>query len=47
MLFGVSARDPVTLSGVIAIMLTVAAAASLLPAVRASRVEPMEVLRDE
>ena len=47
MLFGVSAWDPATLSGVIAIMMTVAALASLLPAVRAARVEPMEVLRDE
>jgi putative ABC transport system permease protein len=47
MLFGVSASDPATLSGVIAIMLTVASLASLLPAVRASRVEPMQVLRDE
>jgi ABC-type antimicrobial peptide transport system permease subunit len=47
MLFGVSAWDPGTLSGVIAIMLAVAAFASLLPAIRAARVEPMEVLRDE
>jgi putative ABC transport system permease protein len=47
MLFAVSASDPATLSGVIAIMLAVAALASLLPAVRAARVEPMEVLRDE
>jgi ABC-type antimicrobial peptide transport system permease subunit len=47
MLFGVSAWDPPTLSGVIAIMLAVAALASLLPAVRAARVEPMQVLRDE
>jgi ABC-type antimicrobial peptide transport system permease subunit len=47
MLFGVSAWDPATLSSVIAIMLAVAALSSLFPAVRASRVEPMEVLRDE
>ena len=47
MLFAVSAWDPATFSGVIAIMLAVAAFASLLPAVRAARVEPMEVLREE
>jgi ABC-type lipoprotein release transport system permease subunit len=47
MLFGVSAWDPMTLSGVVALMLTVAVMASLLPAFRASRVEPMQVLRDE
>jgi putative ABC transport system permease protein len=47
MLFGVSAWDPATLSVVIALMLTVAALASLLPAFRASRVEPMQVLREE
>jgi putative ABC transport system permease protein len=47
MLFAVSAWDPATLTGVIAIMLSVAGFASLLPAVRAARVEPMEVLREE
>jgi putative ABC transport system permease protein len=47
MLFGVSAWDTATLSSVIAIMLAVATLASLLPALRASRVEPMDVLRDE
>jgi putative ABC transport system permease protein len=47
MLFGVSAFDPATLSVVIALMLTVAALASSLPALRAARVEPMEVLREE
>jgi ABC-type antimicrobial peptide transport system permease subunit len=47
MLFGVTATDPATLSAVIALMLIVAAAASLLPALRAARVDPMQVLRDE
>jgi ABC-type lipoprotein release transport system permease subunit len=47
MLFGVSPWDAVTLIGVIAIMLVVAACASLLPSVRASRLEPMQVLREE
>jgi ABC-type lipoprotein release transport system permease subunit len=45
MLFGVNARDPVTL-GVAAVALTTAAlAASYLPARRAARVDPMEALR--
>ena len=47
LLFGVSASDPPTLAIVIAIMLTVAAMACLLPAIRASRVDPMDVLREE
>lgn len=47
MLYGVSATDTVTLSSVISLVLLVAGAASLLPAVRASRVEPMQVLREE
>jgi putative ABC transport system permease protein len=46
-LFGISPWDPPTWTGVIAIMLAVAAAASLLPSVRASRVEPMHALRNE
>jgi putative ABC transport system permease protein len=47
MLFGVSATDPVTIAGVLAIVLAVSGAASLLPAVRAARVEPMQALREE
>ena len=47
MLFGVSATDPTTLAGVLAIVLAVSAAASLIPAVRAARVEPMQALREE
>jgi len=47
MLFGVSPRDPATLSGVIAIVLAVAAVACLVPAIRAARVDPMQVLRNE
>ena len=46
MLFGVSPWDPMTFAGVIAAMLAVAAVASLLPALRAARVEPMQVLRE-
>ena len=47
LLYGVSPSDVPTLSAVIFLVLIVAAAASSVPAVRASRVEPMQVLRDE
>jgi putative ABC transport system permease protein len=47
LLYGVSPTDLPTLSSVILLVLLVAAAASFLPAVRAARVEPMQVLRDE
>jgi putative ABC transport system permease protein len=46
-LYGVSPSDVPTLSAVVLLVLIVAAAASLLPAVWASRVDPMQVLRDE
>jgi len=47
LLYGVSPTDFPTLSGVILLVLMVAAIASLVPATRAARVEPMQVLRDE
>jgi putative ABC transport system permease protein len=47
MLFEVSPGDPATLGGVVALVVAVAALAALLPAWRASRVEPMRVLREE
>jgi putative ABC transport system permease protein len=47
MLYGVSPTDAGTLSAVIFLVLLVAGIASLVPAVRASRVEPMQVLREE
>ncbi|MGC1415216.1 MAG: ABC transporter permease [Candidatus Acidiferrum sp.] len=47
LLYGVSPTDVPTLSGVILLVLFVAAAASFIPAFRASRVDPMQVLRDE
>ncbi|MBV8844750.1 MAG: ABC transporter permease [Bryobacterales bacterium] len=47
MLYGVQAWDLPTLSAVTIAILTVSVAASLLPALRASRVEPVQVLRDE
>jgi ABC-type lipoprotein release transport system permease subunit len=43
----VSAVDPVTYAGVVLFILLVAAIASLGPAVRAARVEPVTVLREE
>jgi putative ABC transport system permease protein len=47
MLYGVSPTDAVTPSFVVFLVLAVAGVASLVPAIRASRVEPMEVLREE
>jgi predicted permease len=47
MLFEVSPGDPVTLGGVVVLVVAVAALAALLPAWRAARVEPMRVLREE
>jgi putative ABC transport system permease protein len=47
MLFGVSPFDAVTLGVVVALVTSVAAVAALVPAVRAARVDPMTVLRDE
>jgi putative ABC transport system permease protein len=47
LLYGVSPNDIPTVSAVILLVLVVAALASLLPSIRASRVEPMQVLREE
>ena len=47
MLYGVTPSDLFTLSSVIALVLAVAASASLIPAARAARVDPMQALRDE
>jgi putative ABC transport system permease protein len=47
MLYGVSATDPATLGEVAVGVLMVSAAAALIPAVRAARLEPMTVLREE
>ena len=46
-LFGVDAFDVRAFGGVFVLLLIVALAACLIPALRASRVEPMEALRDE
>jgi len=47
LLFGVRATDAATLVGVATIITAVAAGASLIPAVRATRVDPMVALKDE
>jgi ABC-type lipoprotein release transport system permease subunit len=45
LVFGVSASDPLTLAVVSATLALVALMASLVPAYRASRLDPSEVLR--
>ena len=47
MLYGVSAKDPVTLTAVSALLVGVAALAGWIPARRATRVDPMVALRYE
>ncbi len=47
LVFGISASDPSTLIAVAATLLFVALLASLLPAYRASRLDPLRVLRAE
>jgi ABC-type antimicrobial peptide transport system permease subunit len=46
-LFGVSAFDPLTLAVVPLLVLTVSLVASLLPAFRATRVDPVAAIRGE
>ena len=47
LLFGVAPRDPATLAAAAGFLLLVGTAAVALPALRASKVDPMRVLRDE
>ena len=46
-LYGVSARDPLTLAAIAALLAVVALAASGIPALRAARIDPMAALRAE
>jgi predicted permease len=46
-LYGIEPYDPVTVIGTIVIMLSVAALAAWIPAIRAAKVDPMEALRYE
>jgi len=45
-LYGVTATDPATLITSVAVLLAVALTAILVPALRASRVTPVEALRE-
>jgi ABC-type antimicrobial peptide transport system permease subunit len=47
MLYGLQPTDPATIAGAIAALAFVAMVASVFPALRASRIEPMLALRDE
>jgi hypothetical protein len=47
MLFGVAPADPTTIAAVVLVLLAVAAGACLQPAVRAARLDPASVLREE
>ena len=47
LLYGVQANDPATFAAVLGLLAVVALVACCLPAVRAARLDPMEVLRQE
>jgi putative ABC transport system permease protein len=47
MLFGVTPLDPSTFAAVLGLVVVIGALASMWPAVRAARVDPIQVLRDE
>jgi putative ABC transport system permease protein len=47
MLYGLSPTDPTTRSAVLLVVAVVAATAALVPAMRASRVDPMRALRED
>jgi ABC-type antimicrobial peptide transport system permease subunit len=47
LLFGLSPRDPVTMVGAVTVLVAVGAIAGWLPAMRASRIDPASVLRED
>jgi ABC-type antimicrobial peptide transport system permease subunit len=47
MLYDLKPYDPLTLGGAVAVLALVALVASYAPAYRASRLDPMEALREE
>jgi ABC-type lipoprotein release transport system permease subunit len=47
LLYGVGASDPLTFALVAGLLAAVSAVACAIPAVRAARVDPMLVLRDQ
>ena len=47
LLYETSARDPLVFGSVVVLLLSIALVASLVPAVRARRVNPLEALRSE
>ncbi len=45
--YGIQPSDPPTLAGMALLMITLAALASLIPAARATRIDPVALLREE
>ena len=46
-LYGTSTRDPWVFAGAIVALAIIASAASLLPAIRAAGIQPMQAIRSE
>jgi ABC-type antimicrobial peptide transport system permease subunit len=47
LIYGIQPTDPATFAAVSALLVIVALAASLIPAYRATRIEPVKALREE
>lgn len=47
LLFGIGSLDPVALGGAAAALAVLASSAALLPALRAAKIEPGKILRNE